>query len=1330
VNSDFSLQQIPRIHGQLIALALSPESAGPKVGLVNSGVLPMNEEGISGTVEKSVPTDKHQDALRLYAEGRVREAMTLLGSELCREETAKGWNDWAVMQTACNLQREAEEGYRRALTLDPRYVSAAAKMGLLMSEQDRVEEALPFLEFASQERGGKLEREYREALKTCRAKKETLPKQPDRETLKAYLRQFAPTDPNDLLYFEGHLHRFLGTLAFLPPASGQHQRALELGTASHYMTPSLLRWKNYERVSCADIWDGEPQCTRRVVSSDGKEEFSFVIDNFDLQSAPWPYPEESFDLVLLCEILEHLVADPMGVLSGINRVLKVGGHLLLTVPNIASARSAEAVLHGEAPYIYGKYQPGGRPTDRHNREYAPAEIVRLAAAAGFGLAKIQTYNSWWVHGKELARLASGGLPISLRGDTVFYLGRKDSEVMDRYPDEFYELTGTQRQRREMQAQKASGELPTAVVGDDRRRVLVVHELLPEYDRSGSEQRHWQVLKALLARGYAVTYVARHAMNKDRYISEMSKMGITVYAHDIERLAYRGLTGPVEWTFEEVLKNGQFDVAFLLTWFWSGISTPEHYMDAIRKISPETRVITVCDDPHGPREMALAKMSGNIVDFERAKDFEQRETEIYTHADLVVTVSETNRQNLLAMCPGLDIEILPNEAESLVDDSPGLSFEERKDLLFLGDFANLANRDGMKWFIEEVWPRIRKEVPGVKLNLAGSNMDKKYATEFEDIERLGFVPDLKPLFAAHKVFISPARYGISTRTKNLNALAMGLPVVTTAAGAEGLYLRNEKEALLAESPEDFAAAVCRLYRAAGLWKSLAERGRAHIRDVFSKKRLETRLVEIIEKALPIQPRKYDPEHTWSAMLVERRFPKLLDPEARRVKPLVRAMCHLRLAEQLLEAGKPAAAREQIRHVFGSMYGNMGQHSAGARVFRCLARCYHELGEEELAARCNVEEQRCLLPVPETAAVEEIAPKGKSKSKNRLRISVIVPTYNRRETLSMCLAALAAQSTSAKEFEVIVVEDGSTDETEEFCSAFKPPFAFDYVRQDNAGAGAARRMGVQRARGEYLLLFNDDTIASRDLVAKHLQTQQKHQREKLAVLGNFRYLPAAADRALTYYLGTSPFLFPQASLKAGVHAESALFVTCNLSVRRDAVLAAGSFNPEFRVAEDTDLGIRLMRTGFRVLYVPDAVAMHEHLPFTIGDLIRRAENYAPAQLLLFHKYPEMLGDGSGPFGRLDEASIAKIRDFVTRREEEVQAAVRALRQFDTVDFKPFFSRNLGARTAAEEVMELFSQSVPDIYFYFLFANFLKAWDEEPGFVAAEDARNFADGTEVRV
>ncbi|MGA8223900.1 MAG: glycosyltransferase, partial [Candidatus Acidiferrales bacterium] len=619
---------------------------------------------------------------------------------------------------------------------------------------------------------------------------------------------------------------------------------------------------------------------------------------------------------------------------------------------------------------------------------------------------------------------------------------------------------------------------------------------------------------------------------------------------------------------------------------------------------------------------------------------------------------------------------------------------------------------------------------------GSNMPENYATEIEGVERLGFVAEMKPLFASHRVFISPARYGVSTRTKNLNALALGLPIVTTAAGAEGLYLRDGKEALLAETPEDFADAVGRLYTDVNLWQSIADQGRAHIGTAFSKERLETALEQTIERALSLEPKRYDADHVWSAILVEKRFPELAEGTAGRKQMLLRAMCQLRFAEKLLEEGDPAGAREQIRHIFCTIFGNVARTPFLARVLLCLERCYQKLGEPERAKGCREEAQICLMAsqvsAPSAAAsAEASAPREvRHKAKGWTRLSVVIPTYNRKSTLAACLRALEHQTLARKEFEVIVVDDGSSDGTESFCRDFKAGFPFKYFRQANAGAGAARRLGVEHARGEYLLLFNDDTIASANLLAKHLQAQKAHRGEKLAVLGDFRYPPGASERALTYFLTRNPFLFPQVSLKPGVHLHSGLFVTCNLSVARDAVLSAGSFDPDFRVAEDTDLGIRLMRDGFRVIYVPEALATHEHLLFTMADLLRRAEAYGPAQLRLVRKHPEVLGEGSGPFGRMDEKSMLTLRAYVSRREREVEEAVKALEKFDSIDFKPFFLRNVENRTAADEVMEGFDRAIPDVYFFYLYRSFLKAWDEEAEDTAAAAGGHSCEEEEVRI
>jgi GT2 family glycosyltransferase len=309
----------------------------------------------------------------------------------------------------------------------------------------------------------------------------------------------------------------------------------------------------------------------------------------------------------------------------------------------------------------------------------------------------------------------------------------------------------------------------------------------------------------------------------------------------------------------------------------------------------------------------------------------------------------------------------------------------------------------------------------------------------------------------------------------------------------------------------------------------------------------------------------------------------------------------------------------------------------------------------------------------------------------------------------LAALEQQSLPKERFEVIVIDDGSTDGTQQLCQGLSLSFPLIYFRQSNAGAGAARRLGSELAQGKYLLLFNDDTIATPGLLAEHLRAQEEYALKKCAVLGAFRYPTEAGKRALTWFLATRPFLFPQVNMKPGFYCQSWYFIASNLSIRREAVSGAGSFDPQFRVTEDTELGARLEQKGYRIRYHPKALAWHDHLTFTAADLIKRARGYAPADLLLFKKHPHLLAPGTGPFGRLDDDWAAKTKTFLDKSRPQVGGLTRAIAQFDALDFAPLFSIRKGEGTAAENVLRTFDQIVPQVHWFFLFEKLLELWGD---------------------
>ena len=249
------------------------------------------------------------------------------------------------------------------------------------------------------------------------------------------------SEPAAKKYVETHRTRLSRTLEITPPG-GPDDRILEMG-AYLQITPALKTKLGYGLVRGCYYGRCGTTDTRSVVSSDG-EQFECEIDLFDAERDAFPYADGYFSTVLCCELIEHLFHDPMHLMSEVNRILKPGGHLVLTTPNIAALRGIAAILQGYHPGFFHAYiRPvsEGEPDARHNREYTPGEIHRLLQDSGFSILRLETgpfrdeptAEYAWV----LNLLQRCNLDTSLRGDGIYAVGRKTGTIRERYPSWLY-----------------------------------------------------------------------------------------------------------------------------------------------------------------------------------------------------------------------------------------------------------------------------------------------------------------------------------------------------------------------------------------------------------------------------------------------------------------------------------------------------------------------------------------------------------------------------------------------------------------------------------------------------------------------------------------------------------------------------------------------------------------------------------------------------------------------------------------------------------------------------------------------------------------------------
>ena len=207
-------------------------------------------------------------------------------------------------------------------------------------------------------------------------------------------------------------------------------------------------------------------------------------------------------------------------------------------------------------------------------------------------------------------------------------------------------------------------------------------------------------------------------------------------------------------------------------------------------------------------------------------------------------------------------------------------------------------------------------------------------------------------------------------------------------------------------------------------------------------------------------------------------------------------------------------------------------------------------------------------------------------------MIVPTFGRPELIHGLLDRLAEQTLDPSRFEVVAVDDGSPEPIR--VDEARHRFALRLLRQANSGPGGARNLAIEHCRAPLVLILNDDAVPAPDLLEKHLAIHAEAT-GKVAVLGTFRFAPDCLARPFVRLLDESNLLFDFPGLRHGELHDWRFFWTCNLSLPTAALREVGGFDAErFReaIVEDVELGYRLEKRGWRVLYREDAVCHHAH------------------------------------------------------------------------------------------------------------------------------------------
>lgn len=384
---------------------------------------------------------------------------------------------------------------------------------------------------------------------------------------------------------------------------------------------------------------------------------------------------------------------------------------------------------------------------------------------------------------------------------------------------------------------------------DKLKILFLTNRLPFPIKDGQTRRTFNILKGL-AEEHDVYLLSLYEQTNDicdslRHLEIFCKK-VEIYPAPPKKLCFSMLSR----LFRSLISRDPYTI-------WRHYSTP--YLKRIRELTQEVEFdIVHCDilpiaytvrdlrnipctltdhDVCYLKDYRMARHNPNLVAklflyFESFK-LKRFESNIFQRVDLGITVSEIDKKILKALCPDAKLEVIENGVDTDTF-NPGSEKIDDNTLLWVGGFGYYPNSEAVFYFLEKIYPLVKKECPDVQLKIVGGSVPdrlKKYAAIDTSVKLLGFVDDPLPYIQGATVFIVPILSGSGTRLKTLEAMSAGKAIVTTTVGCEGIEGVDGEHYLIADEPEEFAKKIILATNDKALRQSLGENARSLARQKY-------------------------------------------------------------------------------------------------------------------------------------------------------------------------------------------------------------------------------------------------------------------------------------------------------------------------------------------------------------------------------------------------------------------------------------------------------------------------------------------------------------------
>ena len=515
----------------------------------------------------------------------------------------------------------------------------------------------------------------------------------------------------------------------------------------------------------------------------------------------------------------------------------------LVYPDGTLQEAGGIVFQDGSGWNYGKGDNADRPEYLYTREvdYCSGACIMLETGLFQELGGFDThYAPAYYEDTDLAfRVRAKGLKVRVQPAAVVVhhegvtSGIDLSEGIKRYQSVNREKF-LERWRDELTGYPAPINDPTD--GSEIRRardhrlkghILIIDAYTPEPDQDSGSVRLCYLMNCLIRLGYGVTFMADNRTHAGNYTAALQQAGVEVVYDP-------WIDSPQRFLSE---RGAEFDFIMIIRHY-----VASNYVSRLKRYCPRAKFIFDTVDLHYLREERMAELENSLALKTSAAQTRRSELAVINAADTTIVVSPVEKTVLEEAAPNAKVRVISNVHEVAGSQRP---FTQRKDIFFVGGYQHPPNIDAAEWFVNSIWPLIHKELPDVEFHLIGSKAPEKVrALDGNGVHFHGFVKTLDPWLDGCRLAVAPLRYGAGIKGKVNMSMSRGQPVVATPMAVEGMFAQSGRDVLVAETAEDFAAEVIRLYRDENLWNRVSAAGLENVRQYFSVETARLGLQELL------------------------------------------------------------------------------------------------------------------------------------------------------------------------------------------------------------------------------------------------------------------------------------------------------------------------------------------------------------------------------------------------------------------------------------------------------------------------------------------------------